>query len=226
MTRTTAWMYPRQKVFEGALRKSAAAWFKARGLATHPKMSYCLDSWKSWEHNIILPEVASYVKKQKTDAEENRRSFPLHKYLHHGLSSQAMAFNLVGPLIIRDDLEPLLDLLEAKGIMGHTVNVSAHFEYEDREVFEESRGQPTSVDIALKDAANNPVALIESKLVEKEFGGCSVFAEGDCPGTNPVGNLRECYLHHIGRTYWTLMGKHGLTASMAKDHICPFTSYY
>ena len=67
----------------------------------------------------------------------------------------------------------------------------------------------------------------EAKLVEKEFGGCSAFAKGDCDGHNPAKDFNLCYLHHIGRRYWELMGKHGfLDGPLAKDSVCIMASYY
>ena len=97
------WPFPRYKLFEKELRKSASSYFKSKGYNTHPRMSYCLSKWRDWKNNIILEEVASYIEKFKKYCEQNGKSFPLHKYIHHGLSSQAMAFNLVGPLITRRD---------------------------------------------------------------------------------------------------------------------------
>jgi len=49
----------------------------------------------------MLPEVADYIRQQASEAEEESENFPLHKYIHHGLSSQAMIFNLVGPLLLK-----------------------------------------------------------------------------------------------------------------------------
>jgi len=184
-------------------------WFGAKNYHTHPKMPYLLASWENWHQNIILPEVSEFILSCKRQAEEDGKPYPLHKYLHHGLSSQAMAFNLFGAMITRNDFEPLNALLHEKGILQKNI-YSAAFEYEDRTIFNETRGQPTSIDIVLYDKDEIPLVFIESKLVEKEFGGCSVFTAGDCPGMNPANNLSECYLHHIGRRYWSLMEKHGL----------------
>ncbi len=220
------WNYPRQKQFEEILRDSASKWFKMKGFATHPKMAYCLNSKDNWKNNIILPEVASFIDNCKANAEKNGNPYPLHKYLHHGLSSQAMAFNLFGPLITRKDFIIVKNILQDKNILIKSDIDSAVFEYEDRVIFNEDKGQPTSIDIVLKDKFQKPIVFIESKLVEKEFGGCSVFKSGDCPGINPINNLDECYLHFIGRKYWKLMEKHGIVKSMSNDHICPFTSYY
>ncbi|MGB4031256.1 MAG: hypothetical protein WBK94_03240 [Tenuifilaceae bacterium] len=219
------WIYPRQKQFERTLRENASNWFKDKGFKTHPKMPYCLDSWENWKNNIILSEVTEFINDCKNKAEVNGKPYPLHKYLHHGLSSQAMAFNLFGPLITRNDFSPLSNLLKDK--FGFDIKIETGvFEYEDRKVFNETGGQPTSIDIVLKDENEKPTVFIECKLVEREFGGCSIFTDGDCPGMNPVNDLKECYLHFIGRKYWDLMTKYGITHLMNNDRICPFTSYY
>jgi POLQ-like helicase len=100
------WPYPRHMAFEKQLRTAAQNWFKNKGYPVRPKMPYLLDSWDNWSRNIILPEVADYVKKERAER-ATIKGFPLHKYIHHGLSSQAMLFNLIGPLIVRQDLNPL-----------------------------------------------------------------------------------------------------------------------
>jgi hypothetical protein len=102
-SRAQQWPFPRRRYFEHDLRKAASAWFAEQGCATHPQRSYCLKSRDDWPHNIILDEVAAYIARVKHASEEAGKPFPLHKYVHHGLSSQAMVFNLVGPLITRDD---------------------------------------------------------------------------------------------------------------------------
>ncbi|MBU1695236.1 MAG: hypothetical protein KJ726_10440 [Verrucomicrobia bacterium] len=220
------WPFPRHKYFIRDLRNAAAAWFHSHEFTTHPRMAYCLSGWDQWKSNIILPEVASYIANQSVDAQEKEIPFPLHKYLHHGLSSQAMAFNLIGPLITREDYKPLCDALRRKNIQGVDKIVSASFEYEDRDVFNEDAGQPTSIDIVLKNAGGQPRVFIESKLVEQEFGGCSVFGDGDCSGMNPIGCEDNCFLHFIGRKYWPLMAKHGITESVKTDRQCLFTAHY
>ena len=100
------WPYPRQHQYEVLLRTAAARWFASHGLRTHPKYPYCLHDWAQWPQNIILPEVVAYIEQQKAQC-LGHDPFPLHKFLHHGLSSQAMLFNLVGPLLARSDLAPL-----------------------------------------------------------------------------------------------------------------------
>lgn len=109
------WPYPRQQQYEDMLRKAATKWFADRGLRTHPKYAYCLHDWAQWPQNIILPEVIAYIEQQKAQC-LGQEPFPLHKYLHHGLSSQAMLFNLLGPLLTRNDIAPLQAAFGAAGI--------------------------------------------------------------------------------------------------------------
>jgi len=188
-------------------------------------MGYCLKSHDDWKHNIILEEVARYVQNEHT-RNLGKESFPLHKYLHHGLSSQAMVFNLVGPLIVREDLEPLKVVIERLGVSGSKNLTSAEFEYADRNIFNEDSGQPTSIDLVLYGGTQK--IFVEAKLVEREFGGCSVFSNGDCEGGNPsLIGFDKCYLHHIGRQYWQRMQEYGFSESkIASGSICPFINYY
>lgn len=189
-------------------------------------MSYCLDRWDNWRRNIILPEVADYILQVKSECERLERPFPLHKYIHHGLSSQALVFNLIGPLVVRNDLGLLRLAVSKRGIEWPEGRVSAQFEYEDRNVFNEDAGQPTSIDLVIKDAMERPKLFIESKLVEQEFGRCSVFSGGDCDGRNPCEDLSRCYLHHIGRRYWELLDKHHFTDSLKQEMQCILAFHY
>lgn len=222
--RAKEWIYPRHTEFESELRNSSSEWFIKNRFQVHSKMPYCLDSLDNWRNNIILSEVADYIENFKNESEKNNKPFPLHKYAHHGLSSQAMVFNLIGPLITRNDLTPLTALLVAKGIVDKFEK--AQFEYEDRTVFNEDTGQPTSIDLVLFDTGNRPKIFIESKLVEAEFGGCSVFTKGDCAGGNPIDNLQECFLHFIGRKYWSLIEKYGFNEKLKNEKICILVNYY
>jgi hypothetical protein len=137
-----------------------------------------------------------------------------------------MAFNLIGPLIVRNDLAPLKIAIEKLGVPWPEGKVKAVFEHDDRSVFNEDNGQPTSIDIILSGSCNS--LFIEAKMVEREFGGCSVFAGGDCEGRNPYPErLGECYLHHIGRKYWQRLDELGFSeAALVKGAICPFANYY
>jgi hypothetical protein len=220
------WSFPKHGTFIKHLRRSAKEWFFEKQFSTHSKMPYCLANLQDWKNNIILDEVSEYVELVEKDCEQSGKPFPLHKYVHHGLSSQAMAFNLIGPLIIRNNYEPLIRLLQKKNIVDAQKVVSAIFEYEDRTVFNEDSGQPTSIDVVLCDETQNPVVFLECKLAEKGFGGCSVFAHGDCNGENPLSNKNQCYLHFIGRKYWDLIEKYKFSENLYKERQCVFVAHY
>lgn len=222
------WNFPRHIQYEKALRVKAAEWFAEHGYPISKRMPYILADREDWDKNIILPEVTNYINAQKVKHEQDGLNYPLHKYIHHGLSSQAMLFNLVGPLIVSEDLSPLKEALESQGIEWPTGDVWAKFEFDDRTVFNESQGQPTSIDLVVgKEGENHPSTFIEAKLVEKEFGGCSLIAKGDCDGRNPAKDFSQCYLHHIGRRYWTLMERHGLLdGPLSADSVCILAGYY
>jgi hypothetical protein len=224
--RAKQWPYPRHKYFSKSLRTAAAAWFREKQYPTQDRLPCCLAQWADWPSNIILKDVAAYVSARSAEAEQRGVPFPLHKWLHHGMSSQAMAFNLIGPLIIRNDYSALAAVLKARHVPGSDDIAEAIFEYEDREVFNEDTGQPTSIDVVLKDSSGRPAIFMESKFDEQEFGGCSVFNDGDCSGMNPVGAEDSCLLHFIGRKYWPLMAKYGISDAVRSDRQCLFTAYY
>jgi POLQ-like helicase len=225
--RARTWPYPRHREFEKELQRAAAAWFKDQGFAISTRYPYILANRAEWSQNIILPEVATYIQGEHAHREAQQRGFPLHKYIHHGLSSQAMLFNLVGPLIVKGDLESLQRAFAQRGIAWPEEEAGDSFEYEDREVFSEDTGQPTSIDLVLKDGKGQPRLFVEGKLVEKEFGGCSVFKRGDCDGRNPARDFSLCDLHHLGRRYWELLDKHGFLAGIIGQNVtCILMSYY
>ena len=223
--RAMAWPYPKHKAFEETLQAAAAAWFQAKGHPVNRRSPYILDSRQNWPRNILHPQVAGYVEQERARRQAAGNGFALHKYIHHGLSSQAMLLNLVGPLVVRQDLAPLQEALAAKGVTWPSGPARAVFEVEDREVFNENYGQPTSIDLVVKGDAGAAL-YVEAKLIEPGFGGCSVFRQGDCDGRNPVGDLSRCYLHHIGRLYWGRLREHGLLDLLGGGAICPFVSYY
>ena len=220
------WPYPRRSSYEDELRQAAGAWFRKQGAAVHPRMPYLLRDFADWPRNIILSEVADFIRGEQA-SRQGVDAFPLHKYLHHGLSSQAMLFNLIGPLITRNDVAPLAQAFREAGVPWPAGPVTLKLEEGDRAVFNEDMGQPTSLDLAIYGAAGSAPLFVEAKLSENGFGGCSVFAAGDCDGHNPAQRLESCYLHHIGRQYWQRMVEHGvLDSQLARDTLCPFTIYY
>ena len=219
------WPYKRHKVFERLLRAAAAIWFSKKGFSTHGKMRYCLRSHDDWPQNIICDDVIEYI---ENECKRNlgKDCFPIHKYFHHGLSSQAMVFNLIGPLIVRKDLEPLRNVFDEVRIPWPEGKIKATFEYDDRDVFNEDTGQPTSIDLVIQGTSSS--LFVEAKFIEKGFGGCSIFAGGDCEGINPcASNFSTCYLHHIGRTYWRKLKDYGFIEGTFLDSpICPLANYY
>ncbi len=217
------WKFNRYSQYEAKMRKTAADWFNSKGYQTNSKYPFILKNYDDWNLNIVSNDVVAYLRNEI----KNQKGFPLHKYIHHGLSSQALVFNLIGPLITNSNLDPLLSLLRKKGIELNGSAFSAEFEYDDREVFNEDAGQPTSIDLVLKDDAGSPKIFIESKLVEKEFGGCSVYKQGDCDGRNPNGELSSCYLHFIGRKYWSLLEEFGfMKTKIGTDSSCVLINNY
>lgn len=225
--RAQDWPYPRHETFEESLRDTNAKWFAERGYAVNNRMPYLLERWEDWPKNMIVPEVAQYIQAEQKRRSEMRERFPLHKYIHHGLSSQTMLFNLVGPLVVNKDLNPLKRAFEQSDIPWPPENVTPVFEVENRRVFNEDTGQPTSIDLVIRGQDDAHSLFIEAKLVEREFGGCSVFAGGDCDGRNPVNNFQQCYLHFLGRHYWTLLEKYGfLSGPVGTSPICPLALYY
>lgn len=222
-----SWPYPRHLVFEKELRKSNEGWFSERKYKVNPRMPYSLERWEDWPKNIIVPEVALFIQGEQKRRSEENEGFPLHKYIHHGLSSQAMLFNLIGPLVVKNNLSPLKHALQHGEIDWPPEPVTSRFEVEDRKIFNEDTGQPTSIDLVIQGHGGVRSLFIESKFVEREFGGCSVFAGGDCSGRNPAKNFSSCYLHHLGRHYWTLLERYGFLAGPAgTSPICPLAMYY
>lgn len=177
--RAATWPYPRYARFRSAVRDAATAWFAGRHFETDPKYPYILARWDDWPRNLILPDVARFIRDTAEAQRSEQNPFPLHKYIHHGLSSQALLFNLVGPMLMLKDLQPLQKALAAKGVPIPSNSAQAVLEFEDRTVFDEDAGQPTSIDLAIIPPSSGKRVFIECKFVEQEFGGCSVFGDGD-----------------------------------------------
>jgi POLQ-like helicase len=221
-----SWPYPHHGVFESELQRNAESYFRRKGYNVQKKKLYILAERQQWRNNIILTEVAGFIESKRNQRASQHEGFPLHAFIHHGLSSQAMLFNLIGPLVIKGDFEPIRAVLGAKGVNWPEGKVTAQFEVEDRDVFNETHGQPTSIDLVLHNDSG-PSLFIEAKFVEHEFGGCSVFKRGDCDGRNPAGQLSLCYLYHIGHRYWELMSDHDvLNDAWKSSPVCPLASYY
>jgi hypothetical protein len=222
----SAWISQDRRHWIRQLRNQLGAYFATRGLPVSRKYGYILADRDHWRNNIIDPRVADFVVELQADRQRQGRPFPLHKYIHHGLSSQALLFNLLGPIIVNNQWD-IFDLILQKAGINLKGNVlSTDLEIEDRSVFKESRGQPTSVDLLCKTDADERV-YVEFKFTEAEFGGCSVFEQGNCDGRNPAANFDLCYLHALDRQYWPLMEKHGmLTNTVRAESRCPFMDLY
>ena len=121
-----SWPYPRRVQFQREMRQTAANYLAEKGWPVDTRYDFILAEWSDWPRNIILPEVVEYIKHVRRVRESKGEGFALHKYIHHGLSSQAMLFNLIGPLIVRRDhnwaenstLAELRDTLLPKLISG------------------------------------------------------------------------------------------------------------
>jgi len=225
--KTNAWLFPHGKEWEEDLRSKLAKYFKKKGYQVFsPTKGYILRNRNDWGKNIISDKVSNYIQEQKDEHHKKNKPFPLHKWIHHGLSSQALLFNLLGPLVVDKQWHIFNEILHQAGIQLSTSVANAEFEVEDREIFNEQQAQPTSIDLCLY-AEDEEKVFIEFKFTEKNFGGCSVFNDGDCDGRNPANDFNLCYLHHIGRKYWELMETHGLLTEQIKNSFqCPFSTLY
>jgi hypothetical protein len=202
------------------LEASAAKWFAERPQAiVNPRAKYILADHNSWPHNLVDERLRKHV-------EEVR---PRHTYVHHGLSSQALCFNLFGSLLLNNALDSLRPIVNSKGGLWPEGPYSHEFEFNDITVFNETRReQPTSWDFAIRKAGEYPFALVEVKFVETSVGACSVFARGDCNGDCPAKDFSLCYLQkEKGRKYWDVFQAQGLLTTPAfAGTICPLTIYY
>lgn len=202
------------------LQQQTAAYFKKKKYATL-KREYILKEYEDWKDNIILQEVADYIDKKRRES-AGKVPFPLHKYIHHGLSSQACLFNLLGPVLVLKDFVAIKEIIGLSGLKLQGNICSAELEFSARGIFKEDRGQPTSVDLYIQTDKDEKV-FIEFKFTEAEFGTCSVYEDGDCDGMNPDQDLNLCYLHRLNRKYMSLMKKYDL---LKNYEYCPFTEFY
>ena len=208
------------------LRSQLAAYFAARGLPVSHRYGYILADRDDWRENIIEPRVADFVTRLQTNRQSQGRPFPLHRWIHHGLSSQALLFNLLGPIIVNCQWDVVDRIFQEADIRLKGSVLGVDLEIEDRAVFEEWQGQPTSVDLVCRTDTDEGV-YVEFKFTEAEFGGCSVFERGNCDGRNPAANFDLCYLHTLGRRYWPLLEKHSLlTNAVRAESRCPFIDLY
>ena len=211
----------KRKAFVKQLQDKARDYFNNKQIKTI-RCGYILDSYVNWQNNIILSDVVDYIKITRAQRLSEREPFPLHKYIHHGLSSQACLFNLLGDIIVSKNYQAIEQLLLDTDIPLKGKVYKAIFEYSDRIIFAEDRGQPTSVDLLLETDENEKV-FVEFKFTEPGFGGCYICENGDCDGTNPESNYELCSLHKAGRKYLNLMEKYGL---FKNGYGCQFMDLY
>lgn len=204
------------------MEKAASAWMLGRKLLTS-QAPFILKDHAQWPQNLLEPGLAGMIEAERARRATTGAGFPLHKYLHHGLSSQAMLFNLVLPLQQKGDIDALKGGFDAAGIPWPGPGAAARLEVEDRSLFNENSGQPTSFDLEIS-GPGGPSLYIEAKLVEQEFGGCSLLEGGDCDGENPAKDHQKCALVGLGRRYWERLDALGFDLSVGP--ICPFGSYY
>lgn len=243
----------RHRTFRRPLEHAASRFFRDRGVPTIRSRPYIpLQPSRraaaaaaedpipsaSWHVNMLDAEVISAIEGWRCATEELQGNVALHGFLHHGLSSQAMAFNLVGHLLARDDVDALEGAFAAVGVPWPGPGATATLEYEDRAVFHEKQNQPTSIDLVIrpKSGASNPSIFVEVKLVEEGFGGCSQVQSRQgrpavCSGDNPLralgGCASVCPLSRIGRTYWQRLEEQGvLTEAHRAASRCPMADDY
>ena len=218
------WKYKFYRHYRKSKNIIAANWFKEKGYDVQHKYPFILDKKDNWVNNIILDTVYGFIQAERKIALDNNNPFPIHDYIHHGLSSQAMLFNLLGDVVMKKDIKTLSEIFDFKNVQIKNDSI-IKFEHCNRDTFNEKQQQPTSMDFVILNKEGENIFL-ESKLVETEFGNCSTIKQGECDGQNPIDNPSMCYLTFKGRKYWELMKKYDLHKSYANSPICPLSIYY
>ena len=219
--------YPRHADFKSDIQKRGASFFKKKGYAVDKRNSYVLADDKRWPLNIILEEVADHIKREMKKRPKPSGGSFLHKGVHNGTSSQAMLFNLVGPLVVREDFEPFQQVMASRNVNWDGDDFNAEFEVGDPKVLGEGGAHPTSIDLVVRNEQRPPL-FIEAKFTESEFGGCSVHERGKCDGTNPSEQHSLCYLHEKRRRkYWKLIKEYSVLDQTWRDSPrCPLADHY
>lgn len=209
------------KKFIKQIRSNAKRYYLNKKYST-AKCGYILEKYDDWHNNVIEPIVRIYIDNEIRNKKAGA-TFALHKYIHHGLSSQACLFNLLGPYIANKSYDILQEIIKLSGIKLNSVISKISFEHTERKIFKEEQQQPTSVDLYIETTEGENI-ICEFKFTESEFGTCSVYEDGDCDGMNPKSDFQLCYLHKKkGREYFNLMKKYGL---IWDSNPCQFTEYY
>ncbi len=200
------------------VKASTAAWFASRRIPVGGKWPHVLRSRDEWRRNIIDPAVAAHL-----------ASTPLHARVHYGTSSQALLFNLVGPMLlpgVDGGLEPLRQALRKRNIPWPVGSVNALLEYQDRQVMKESKRSPTSVDLAIRSSDTREAGLyIECKFTETGFGRCSRKKEL-CRAADPMDGGVTCYYTEKGIGYWDALERLGFYDTLPRRAGCPLRRDY
>lgn len=220
------WPYSRRSAWITTQERHVARYFAARNVPTRGS-GYILANREAWELNLVDPRLKEWIYGIQEAKRAANIPFPIHEYVHHGLSSQALLINLLGPLILDQKWQAFDKILKGAKIPLAGKVTGIDLEHANRSVFNEDTGQPTSFDLACTTGAGEKV-FIEFKFTEKGFGGCSLFDVGDCDGQNPADERHRdrCYLVHLGRTYWEKMDTHQLTSAVQTDGTCPLAYFY
>ncbi len=205
------------KHFFQNMQKVAKNYFKARKYNVDKSHPYILESPEDWQKNIILSEVAEWIK---------LKEYKLHRWIHNGLSSQAMLFNLIGPLVVKNEYKSILNILDLDDVAKPEKGVIGIYEYENAAILNERKGQPTSIDFALLNKSAGSI-FIEAKFTESEFGKCSKFKQCNCDKVNPMINDSKCYYYSQGMFYWPLLQEHNILNEEQKNaKLCPLADHY
>lgn len=179
-------------------------------------------------HNFVLPEA--FAARARRDAGKGVAA----RTFENMLSSQAMAFNLFGPLTTRLDLAAELLRPFVPGIATVTSVAIEHTPAGD--IFNDQTGRG-GVDCDLFIEGTNTrgellVLVIETKFVEPEFSVCGYKKPGRagkgqavCPDDVPVRADRSAclYARNKGYAYWQRSDEHTILADGAlADAGCPF----
>ena len=149
------------------MRETAANYFVEMGYGVEHKYPFILADWADRPNNIIVREVVDHVDELRRRREAAGEMFALNNYIHHGLSSQGMLFIFIGHLIVRRDLDLLKTIFGRLSVEWPKGQLEAILEFEDRDVFNENSGQPTSIDLDTTDEADNPFVFAEFKFTQE-----------------------------------------------------------
>jgi len=136
------WMYKQFKDFRREQNQIASAWFRNQNYSVQSKYPFILSDRDDWGKNIILPSVYNEIIQLSKEYEKKSEPFPIHKYIHHGLSSQAMLFNLFGDSYIKRDYNLFSKIFNYFDVKIDKTS-EFFFEYSDRKTFNEIKQQPT-----------------------------------------------------------------------------------